>query len=36
MKWQDAQQIGEALYERFPDLDPRTVRLPICTVGFVS
>lgn len=26
MKWQDSQQIAEALYDRFPDLDPRTVR----------
>ncbi|MFC0309095.1 Fe-S cluster assembly protein IscX [Gallibacterium trehalosifermentans] len=26
MKWQDAQQIAEALYDRFPDLDPKTVR----------
>ncbi|KGQ48081.1 hypothetical protein JL04_09070 [Gallibacterium anatis] len=26
MKWQDSQQIAEVLYDRFPDLDPRTVR----------
>lgn len=26
MKWQDAQQIAEALYDQFPDLDPKTVR----------
>ncbi|MFC0322533.1 Fe-S cluster assembly protein IscX [Gallibacterium melopsittaci] len=26
MKWQDAQQIAEALYDRFPELDPKTVR----------
>lgn len=26
MKWTDAQEIAEALYDRNPDLDPKTVR----------
>ncbi|MDU8923998.1 Fe-S cluster assembly protein IscX [Pasteurellaceae bacterium LIM206] len=26
MKWQDSQQIAEALYDLNPGLDPRTVR----------
>ena len=26
MKWTDSQTIAEALYERNPDLDPKTVR----------
>lgn len=26
MKWTDAEEIGMALYEKFPDLDPLTVR----------
>lgn len=26
MKWQDSQQIAEDLYDKFPDLDPKTVR----------
>lgn len=26
MKWTDSQAIAEALYERNPDLDPKTVR----------
>ncbi|MGV6989074.1 Fe-S cluster assembly protein IscX [Testudinibacter sp. P80/BLE/0925] len=26
MKWQDSQQIAWALYDRYPDVDPKTVR----------
>lgn len=26
MKWQDSQQIAEELYDKFPELDPKTVR----------
>ncbi|MGR6981593.1 Fe-S cluster assembly protein IscX [Testudinibacter sp. P27/CKL/0425] len=26
MKWQDSQEIAWALYDRFPDIDPKTVR----------
>ncbi|ABR74240.1 Fe-S assembly protein IscX [Actinobacillus succinogenes] len=26
MKWTDTQEIAEALYDRDPDLDPKTVR----------
>ncbi|TDQ59685.1 FeS assembly protein IscX [Mesocricetibacter intestinalis] len=26
MKWQDSQQIAEALYDRYPDIDPKSVR----------
>lgn len=26
MKWNDSQAIAEALYDRDPDLDPKTVR----------
>ncbi len=26
LKWTDSQAIGEALYDRYPDIDPRTVR----------
>lgn len=25
-KWQDSQAIGEALYDTFPEIDPKTVR----------
>ena len=36
MKWTDAQLIAEELYDRNPDLDPKTVRLRICISGFVN
>ncbi|MCL2899725.1 Fe-S cluster assembly protein IscX [Brenneria tiliae] len=26
LKWTDSRGIGEALYDRFPELDPKTVR----------
>ncbi len=26
MKWTDTQEIAVALYEQFPDIDPKTVR----------
>lgn len=26
LKWTDSREIGEALYDAFPDLDPKTVR----------
>ncbi len=26
IKWTDSQEIAIALYERFPDIDPKTVR----------
>lgn len=26
LKWQDSREIGEALYELYPDTDPKTVR----------
>ncbi|MCU1798903.1 Fe-S cluster assembly protein IscX [Pectobacterium polaris] len=26
LKWTDSRAIGEALYDQFPDLDPKTVR----------
>ena len=26
MKWQDSQEIACALYDRYPDVDPKTVR----------
>ncbi|BEV16453.1 Fe-S cluster assembly protein IscX [Herbaspirillum sp. DW155] len=26
MKWTDTQQIAEELYDKFPDVDPRTIR----------
>ncbi|MBF0750680.1 MULTISPECIES: Fe-S cluster assembly protein IscX [Pasteurellaceae] len=26
MKWTDSQRIAEELYDRYPDLDPKTVR----------
>ncbi len=26
MKWTDTQRIAEALYDKFPDIDPLTVR----------
>lgn len=26
LKWTDSRQIGEALYDAFPDIDPATVR----------
>ncbi|CAI1883543.1 FeS assembly protein IscX [Serratia ficaria] len=26
LKWTDSREIGEALYEQYPDTDPKTVR----------
>ena len=26
LKWQDSREIGEALYDLYPDTDPKTVR----------
>ncbi|OCQ51341.1 hypothetical protein Ppb6_03569 [Photorhabdus australis subsp. thailandensis] len=26
LKWSDSREIAEALYDKFPDLDPKTVR----------
>ncbi|MEC5321346.1 Fe-S cluster assembly protein IscX [Brenneria populi subsp. brevivirga] len=26
LKWTDSRAIGEALYDRYPDVDPQTVR----------
>lgn len=26
MKWTDSQTIAEALYDKFPDIDPQTIR----------
>lgn len=26
MKWTDTQQIAEELYDKFPEIDPRTIR----------
>ncbi|MBO9538434.1 Fe-S cluster assembly protein IscX [Herbaspirillum sp.] len=26
MKWIDTQQIAEELYDKFPDIDPKTIR----------
>ncbi|VFS53018.1 FeS assembly protein IscX [Budvicia aquatica] len=26
LTWQNTREIGEALYDQFPDLDPKTVR----------
>lgn len=26
MKWTDSQRIAEALYDKFPDIDPTTIR----------
>lgn len=26
LSWQNTREIGEALYDQFPDLDPKTVR----------
>lgn len=26
MKWTDTQQIAEELYDRFPNIDPKTIR----------
>ena len=35
LKWTDSREIGEALYDAYPDLDPKTVRfLPTCISGF--
>lgn len=34
LKWTDSREIGEALYDAYPDLDPKTVRFTICISGF--
>lgn len=26
LSWQDSREIGEALYDQYPDVDPQTVR----------
>lgn len=26
MKWTDSQQIAEELYDKYPDIDPKTIR----------
>lgn len=26
LKWQNSREIGEELYDKFPDVDPKTVR----------
>jgi len=26
MKWTDSQRIAEALYDKYPDVDPKTIR----------
>ncbi|HEY8354684.1 MAG TPA: Fe-S cluster assembly protein IscX [Methylophilaceae bacterium] len=26
MKWTDSQRIAEALYDKYPDIDPKTIR----------
>jgi len=26
MKWTDSQRIAEALYDKFPEIDPKTIR----------
>lgn len=26
LKWQDSREIGEELYDKYPDVDPKTVR----------
>ncbi len=26
LKWTDSREIGEALYDAYPDIDPKTVR----------
>ena len=36
MKWTDAQLIAEELYDRNPDLDPKTVVSRIYINGFVN
>lgn len=36
LTWQDTREIAEALYERFPDTDPKTVRFTDMHNGFVS
>ncbi len=33
-KWSNSREIGEALYDAFPDVDPKRCALPICTSGF--
>ena len=36
LKWTDSREIGEALYDAYPDLDPIRKRFdsPICISGF--
>lgn len=33
LKWTDSREIGEALYDAYPDVDPKTVRFTICISG---
>ncbi len=34
LKWTDSREIGEALYDAYPDLDPKTVRFTDIISGF--
>ncbi len=34
LKWTDSREIGEALYDAYPDLDPKPFALPTCISGF--
>lgn len=36
LKWTDSREIGEALYDAFPDLDQRPFVSPTCTNGSVT
>lgn len=36
MKWSDTREIGEALYDLYPDTDPKPFVLPICISGFAN
>ena len=34
--WDDAEDIAIALFEKMPNVNPLTVRLQICMIGFVN
>lgn len=33
LKWTDSREIGEALYDAYPDVDPKPFVSPICISG---
>lgn len=35
LKWSNSREIGEALYDAYPDVDPKQFALQTCINGYV-